>query len=100
MLLALLGAGLCGPSFAASEHVTGRVTRIYAHGTSIKFQLDAGCKVGTNMYWSFSLSGDMTKAWYAMLLSAANNRAPVTFAYPGPCSSVENQEIWYVVQNF
>ena len=86
---------------AAGANV-GRVTRIYPQtdGT-VYFWLDNGCKSGAiDGYWTFSLNSDTGKAWYAMLLSAANNKSPVAVAYSGVCTAGQHQPIWYVYQDF
>ena len=102
---AVIGVALVlAGSFAlhAGAANVGRVTRIYPQtdGT-VYFWLDNGCKSGAiDGYWTFSLNSDTGKAWYAMLLSAANNKSPVAVAYSGVCTAGQHQPIWYVYQDF
>lgn len=86
---------------ARAEHVTGKVTRIYPTGTTVNFWLSTGCKTNSaSAYWQFSITSEMGKAWYSMLLTAAATGKPVTVAHSGTCDPGQHQAIWYIFQDF
>ncbi|WP_226467624.1 hypothetical protein [Luteimonas panaciterrae] len=85
------------PAHAGTD--TGRVTRIYVHGSDqVSFRIEGSCK--QTYYWSFALTGEIGKAWYAQLLSAAVNKLPVRVQYVGTCNNTEDTTISYIYQDF
>lgn len=95
-LLALFLMSMCSLSAHAGE--SGLVTRIYPTGNTVNFQISNSCK--TSMYYQFDITTDIGKAWYAMLLTAANNKKPVSIDFAGACDPNQHQTIWYVYQDF
>lgn len=93
----LLSLAVSLPAKAAGE--SGLVTRIYPSGNIINFQLQGSCKTGL-VYWQFDITTDMGKAWYAMLLTAANNKKPLNISFANVCDSSQHQTIWYMYQDF
>lgn len=52
-----------------------------------------------NTYWTFSLDTEASKAWFAMLLSAAVTKTKVIVG-AGACDKTVSSNIWYLYQNF
>lgn len=92
---------LVASQLAQAEDLGGKVTRIYPNAMGINFRLEGTCKASSNSaYFYFPLSSDLSKAWYAMLLSAASSGQPVRISLPQPCDPAVNQQVSYVYQNY
>lgn len=93
---------LFGVALTAHAGETGRVKRIYPNGDgNVYFWLDVGCKTKWgDGYWYFPLNSDAAKAWYALLLSAAQSKAVVAIDFSGGCVAGQNQQIWYAYQDY
>ncbi|SOD56036.1 hypothetical protein [Pseudoxanthomonas wuyuanensis] len=101
LLAGLVAVALMGASVSAhsAEHLVGQVTRVYVTSAgTVNFRLSGGCKTST--YFYFSLASDASKAWYAMLLSAATTKQPVRISIADPCDATINQPIQYIFQDF
>jgi hypothetical protein len=86
---------------AQAEVITARVTRLYPLNTGVvNVSLASGCKVGTSYYFQFTINSDTTRAWYTTLLTAANNKTPVSIAFPGACDPAAHQPVQYIYQNY
>lgn len=81
--------------------ITGKVTRIYPSGTdggTINFKV-ATPECAAAKYLQFSLTTEVGKAWYALLLSAANSGADVRVRI-NECPVNEHQQVVYIFQDF
>lgn len=96
-----IALSLFGFALAAYAGESGRVKRIYPSGGNVYFWLDGGCKTKWgDGYWYFPLNSEAAKAWYALLLSAANSKTAVAIDFSGGCVADQNQQIWYVYQDY
>ncbi|WP_226648738.1 hypothetical protein [Microbulbifer variabilis] len=75
LIVSFLSAG----TFAATTNI-GLVERIYPSGTSVKFRLkNDPCNVNSKgEYYEFELDTDVKKAWFTILLAAANSGKEVS----------------------
>ncbi len=99
MVVALVLCALAG--VADADGASGHVTRIYPNGTTVNFWLSDGCKTSSyHAYWQFSITSEIGKAWYAMLLSAAATKTPLKISYRGACDPTQHQAVSYIYQDF
>ncbi|MCX2781044.1 hypothetical protein [Microbulbifer thermotolerans] len=90
----------CGASFAESIIITGKVTRIYGYEDTINFHLEGNTECNpNNQYYYFNLDSEGKKAWYSLLLAAANTSKPIHVKIP-ECPINDKVKIIYLYQNF
>ncbi|NOU52144.1 hypothetical protein HG263_16565 [Pseudoalteromonas sp. JBTF-M23] len=84
-------------SQAQAASTKGGVERIYPQDGTVYFRLkDEPCKsTQKNTYWSFSLSDETAKTWFAMLLAAASSGHVVKLGVE-QCNPDINQSISYL----
>ena len=86
-------------SYAALT-VIGEVSRIYPIDGGIKFRLknDAECNPNDKYYY-FNLDSEVKKAWYSLILAAANTQKPIRVSLH-ECPTDSHVEVRYVYQDF
>lgn len=72
-----IAALLLSANAVANITVSGEVVRIYPHGSAVHFKLKNDPCGSASQYYYFTLSSDIEKAWFALLLAAANTSKPV-----------------------
>lgn len=84
-----------------AETVSGEIARIYPSVNKIYFKLkNDQCGKPISGYYSFELDSEYKKAWYAMLLAAANTGKPIRASIPGCPVNDETIAVNYIVQDF
>lgn len=83
----------------ANITVHGEVARIYPSGNAINFKLKNDQCGNTGQYYYFNLSSDTEKAWYAMMLAAANTKAQISVSIPA-CPTTAKELVRYIYQDF
>lgn len=84
---------------AAQVFASGEVDRLYPSSTNlISFKLKGDTCIPNENYYTFSLDAPAGKAWYAMLLTAANTGRPVTVRVTQCAAS--NVQADYIYQQF
>jgi len=83
----------------------GLVQRIYLSGDYYFFRLqgpDTCAKYpnGYNEYYFFRTSNPFAKSYYALILSAAYSKNPITIQVKTDCSTNGHKEINYIFQDF
>lgn len=102
-LLALFLVCISVNAFAI-VNVSGKVARIYPADGRIFFNLvndQCGLAID-NHYYFFELDSELKKAWYSLILTAANTGKPIVVSLPNcPSTTSGTQvEIRYVYQDF
>jgi hypothetical protein len=83
----------------AQQFGTGEVEKIFPSGLGvINFRLKGDTCIPSEYYYTFSLDAPSGKAWYAMLLTAANTGRPVTVRVT-TCGAA-NLQADYIFQQF
>ncbi len=84
-----------------SIEAKGLVERIFPTGDYVNFRLKGdSCKSSPhNTYWKFSLTTEVGKAWFAMLLSAAATKTEIK-VHASTCDKTTSSDIYYVIQDF
>ncbi|ARU28133.1 hypothetical protein [Cellvibrio sp. PSBB006] len=84
-----------------AETVSGEIARIYPSVNKIHFKLkNDQCGKPISSYYTFELDSEYKKAWYAMLLAAANTGKPIRASIPGCPVNDEMIPVNYIVQDF
>ena len=94
-LLLLLGSF----SSYALETAVGEVARIYPSGNTVSFKLKKDQCNPNHKYYYFTLDSEVKKAWYALILAAANSAKPIRVSV-AECPTDANVEIRYLLQDF
>lgn len=87
---------------ASAAWTTASIARIYPNPYGrVYFWLNGDtCKNSSSgKYWYFELGTDQADAWFALMLSAANNGEQIVVIHP-TCNSGSHQAIDYMYQNF
>ena len=83
----------------ANITVHGEIARIFPNGGVINFKLKNDHCGNTGQYYYFNLNSDTEKAWYAMMLAAANTGARVSVSIPA-CPTTAKVAVRYVYQDY
>ena len=79
---------------------TGEVERIFPIDGGIKFRLKGDEQCNPNgKYYYFNLDSEVKKAWYSLLLAAANTSKPVRVSIDA-CPTDSHVPVRYVYQDF
>lgn len=97
-LLYVIALLACFDSFA-NITVHGEVARIYPSGNAVHFTLKNDQCGSTGQYYYFPLGSEVEKAWYALLLAAANTAKPVRVSLPA-CPTTSYVQVRYIFQDF
>ena len=86
---------------AFSIETKGLVERIFPTADYVNFRLKGDtCKSDPhNTYWKFSLTSEVGKAWFAMLLSAAATGTEIK-VHASTCDKSASSDIYYLIQDF
>lgn len=95
-------------TFAATnsdQNVIGTIERIYLSGDTYFFRLNGNdtCAKktnGYNEYYTFKVSQPHSKNWYALILTAAQTRKPITVRVSTDCKIDAQKEIMYIFQDY
>lgn len=95
-------------TFAAQNNLqnsTGVIQRIYLSGNNYFFRLQGAdtCAKNTNgynEYYFFTTTNPLAKSYYALLLSAAISKKPITIRVKTDCSTDGQKEILYIFQDY
>jgi len=91
---------LCLPLHSyATTSATGEVSRIYPQSNKIYFQLKNDPCNSNNKYYYFALDSESSKAWYSLILAAANTSKPIVVSLT-ECPSTVDVPVRYIYQNF
>lgn len=84
----------------AAFTISGEISRIYPSNSTVKFRLknDNQCNPNSKYYY-FDLDSEVKKAWFAMILAAANTSKPVRVSIH-QCPTDADVEVRYVYQDF
>ncbi|EML4809019.1 hypothetical protein NRF55_003200 [Acinetobacter baumannii] len=96
---------LAFPATNYNQDVTGTIERIYLNGDIYFFRLNGNdtCAKktnGYNEYYIFNVSQPHAKSWYALILTAAQNRKPITVRVKTDCKIDAQKEIMYIFQDY
>lgn len=83
----------------ANITVHGEVARIYPSGNAVHFKLKNDQCGNTGQYYYFMLGTEVEKAWYALLLAAANTNKPVAVSVPA-CPTTTYVQVRYIYQDY
>lgn len=97
-LLVMLGL-LLPVTAIANITVHGEVARIYPSGNAVHFKLKDDQCGNTVQYYYFMLVTEVEKAWYALLLAAANTNKPVAVSVPA-CPRTTYVQVHYIYQDY
>lgn len=86
----------------AITNVSGKVARIYPQGDRVHFNLKGDqCGLGIDQhYYYFTLDTDVKKAWYSLILAAANTDKPILVSLPDCPAPGSQVEVRYLYQDF
>lgn len=100
-LLALILVCISVNTFAITT-VSGKVARIYpAAPNAVFFSLkNDQCGKGIDVYYVFILDSEIKKAWYSMILAAANTDKPISVSIPNCSADGSSVEVRYIFQDF
>lgn len=98
-LLIFIVALLLSANAFANLTARGEVARIYPHGSAVHFKLKNDPCGSTSQYYYFTLSSDVEKAWFALLLAAANTGKPVSVSIPA-CPTTSHVQVRYIYQDY
>ena len=89
-------------AFAITE-VSGKIARLYVNndGNWVFFSLkNDQCGQGIGVYYQFPLDSDARKAWFSMMLAAANTEKSINGAIPNCPSPTASVLVRYIYQDF
>jgi hypothetical protein len=86
------------PSYG-TKGTSGEISRIYPTNNKIFFRLKNDTCNPNNRYYYFNLDSETSKAWYALILSAANTSKPISVSIH-ECPSAADVSVRYILQNF
>jgi len=83
----------------------GTISRIYLNGNTYFFQLNgvdtcAKKANGYNEYYTFTTTHPNAKSFYALILTSAQSRKPVTIRVATNCTTDGDKEITYIYQDY
>lgn len=101
LFTAPIAALLLSANVTANTSVTveGKISRIYPNSGNVFFKLKNDQCGNTGKYYYFTLDSDVEKAWYAMVLAAANTDKPVSVSLPA-CPVATNVQVRYIYQDY
>ena len=82
--------------------VSGQVARIYpATPNAVFFSLkNDQCGKGIDVYYVFQLDSEIKKAWYSLILAAANTGKPIFVSIPNCSVDGSSVEVRYIFQDY
>lgn len=99
MIRILIGSLLFSLSGHANQTISGEISRIYPANNTVFFSLKNDPCNPNNKYYFFPLERETSKAWYSLILAAANTSKPIAVSiHEFPTDS--HEPVRYIYQNF